>query len=127
MRKRVFILLGWFFTGLALIGVALPILPTTPFILLAGWLFANSSERYERWLKRTRVYKRYAVPFMEAGGLTFRKKAELLITVYAVLLLSGLLIANTHVRIFLGVLAIVKFIVICRMPTIDHKKEMMNS
>ena len=127
MRKRVFILLGWFFTGLALIGVALPILPTTPFILLAGWLFANSSERYERWLKRTRVYKRYAVPFMEAGGLTFRKKAELLITVYAVLLLSGLLIANTHVRIFLGVLAIVKFIVICRMPTVDPKKEMVNS
>ena len=127
MKKRVFILLGWFFTGLALIGVALPILPTTPFILLAGWLFANSSERYERWLKRTRIYKRYAVPFLEAGGLTFRKKAELLITVYAVLLLSGLLIANTHVRIFLGALAIVKFIVICRMPTIDHKKEMMNS
>lgn len=127
MKKRVFVLLGWFFTGLALIGVALPILPTTPFILLAGWLFANSSERYERWLKRTRIYKRYAVPFLEAGGLTFRKKAELLITVYAVLLLSGLLIANTHVRIFLGALAIVKFIVICRMPTIDHKKEMMNS
>lgn len=127
MKKRVFILLGWLFTGLALIGVVLPILPTTPFILLAGWLFARSSERYERWLKRTSVYKRYAVPFLEAGGLSFRKKAELLITVYTVLLISGLLVANTHVRIFLGVLAIVKFIVLCRMPTVDPKKEMVNS
>ena len=127
MKKRVFIFLGWIFTGLALIGVALPILPTTPFILLAGWLFAKSSERYERWLKSTRVYKRYAVPFIEAGGLSFRKKAELFITVYSVLIVSGLLIANTHVRIFLGILAIVKFIVICRMPTVNHKKEMVNS
>ena len=127
MKKRVFILLGWLFTGLALIGVVLPILPTTPFILLAGWLFARSSERYERWLKSTSVYKRYAVPFLEAGGLSFRKKAELLITVYTVLLISGLLVANTHVRIFLGVLAFVKFIVLCRMPTVDHKKEMVNS
>lgn len=127
MKKRVFILLGWLFTGLALIGVVLPILPTTPFILLAGWLFARSSERYERWLKSTSVYKRYAVSFLEAGGLSFRKKAELLITVYTVLLISGLLVANTHVRIFLGVLAFVKFIVLCRMPTVDHKKEMVNS
>lgn len=127
MKKRVFILLGWLFTGLALIGVVLPILPTTPFILLAGWLFARSSERYERWLKGTSVYKRYAVPFLEAGGLSFRKKAELLITVYTVLLISGLLVANTHVRIFLGVLAIVKFIVLCRMPTVDPKKETVNS
>lgn len=127
MKKRVFILLGWLFTGLALIGVVLPILPTTPFILLAGWLFARSSERYERWLKSTSVYKRYAVPYLEAGGLSFRKKAELLITVYTVLLISGLLVANTHVRIFLGVLAIVKFIVLCRMPTVDSKKEMVNS
>jgi uncharacterized protein len=127
MKKRVFILLGWLFTGLALIGVVLPILPTTPFILLAGWLFARSSERYERWLKSTSVYKRYAVPFLEAGGLSFRKKAELLITVYTVLLISGLLVANTHVRIFLGVLAIVKFIVLCRMPTVDPKKETVNS
>ena len=127
MKKRVFILLGWLFTGLALIGVVLPILPTTPFILLAGWLFARSSERYERWLKSTSVYKRYAVPFLEAGGLSFRKKAELLITVYTVLLISGLLVANTHVRIFLGVLAFVKFIVLCRMPTLDPKKETVNS
>jgi uncharacterized protein len=127
MKKRVFILLGWLFTGLALIGVVLPILPTTPFILLAGWLFARSSKRYERWLKSTSVYKRYAVPFLEAGGLSFRKKAELLITVYTVLLISGLLVANTHVRIFLGVLAIVKFIVLCRMPTVDPKKETVNS
>lgn len=127
MKKRLFLLLGWIFTGLALIGVVLPVLPTTPFILLAAWLFAKSSARCERWLKSTRVYKRYAVPYLEAGGLSTRKKVELLVTVYAVLLVSGLLIANTHVRIFLGVLAVVKFIVICRMPSIDKKEKMVRS
>ena len=123
MKKGLFIFLGWIFTGLALIGVVLPVLPTTPFILLAAWLFAKSSARCERWLKSTRVYKRYAVSYREAGGLSFRKKAEILVTVDAALLISGLLVANTHVRIFLCVLAIVKFIVICRIPTIDQKEK----
>lgn len=126
MKKKVFFLLGWLFTGLGLIGVVLPLLPTTPFILLAAALFAKSSERCERWLKQSSVYKRYAVPFLEAGGLSLKKKVELLMTVYALLLLSGIVIANTHVRIFLVVLAIVKLIVICRMPTIDKKKDMVN-
>lgn len=42
--------LGWTCVGLGAIGVVMPLVPTTPFLLAAAWAFANSSERFHRWL-----------------------------------------------------------------------------
>ncbi len=48
--------LGWFFFAIGLIGVILPVLPTTPFMLLALWGFSKSSERFHRWLYQHRFF-----------------------------------------------------------------------
>lgn len=55
--KRVALLcLGWVFVALGVIGAVLPVLPTTPFMIVALWLFANSSERLHHWLYNHRIF-----------------------------------------------------------------------
>lgn len=57
MRKILYIMIGCISLGLGIIGVILPILPTVPFVLLAAFCFAKSSEKLDGWFKNTKLYK----------------------------------------------------------------------
>lgn len=59
MRRRIWLSVGWLFTLLAVIGVALPVLPTVPFLLVAAWAFARSSPALA---ERIRAHPRYGPP-----------------------------------------------------------------
>lgn len=48
--------IGWSAVGLAVLGVFLPLLPTTPFLLVAAWAFGRSSERLRLWLYESRLF-----------------------------------------------------------------------
>ena len=48
--------IGWTAVGLAVLGVFLPLLPTTPFLLFAAWAFGRSSERLRLWLYESRLF-----------------------------------------------------------------------
>tara|TARA_R110002072_G_scaffold78584_1_gene182087 strand:- start:2849 stop:3274 length:426 start_codon:yes stop_codon:yes gene_type:complete len=55
-RKAALIVLGWGFVALGVVGVVLPVLPTTPFMLLALWCFARSSQRFHDWLYHHKLF-----------------------------------------------------------------------
>ena len=57
MKKILYIFIGCISLGLGIIGVILPILPTVPFVLLAAFCFAKSSERLDGWFRNTKLYK----------------------------------------------------------------------
>jgi uncharacterized protein len=59
MRKALWIGLGLFFVGCAYIGVLLPGVPTTFFVILAAWAFSKSSEKFNKWLHEHKLFGKY--------------------------------------------------------------------
>lgn len=74
--KAIYIVLGCISLVLGVIGIFLPILPTTPFLLLTLYSFAQGSSRLERWFLETKLYQKYLKSFNERRALT--KKAKIL-------------------------------------------------
>ena len=56
MRNTAYKSLGFLFLGLAILGVILPVLPATPFLLLSAWFFSRSSEKWHQWLLRSELF-----------------------------------------------------------------------
>ena len=56
MRKLFYLFLGFFFVVLAILGIFLPLLPTTPFLILAAMFFSKSSKRWHNWLISNKVF-----------------------------------------------------------------------
>lgn len=54
--RVVYFSLGWLFFALGIIGVLLPVMPTTPFMILALWAFSESSEKFHNWLYHHRLF-----------------------------------------------------------------------
>ena len=68
-------LLGFIFLGLAVVGVFLPLLPTTPFVLLAAGCFAQSSERMHRWILANETFGPMVRAWEEKRCVSCRVKA----------------------------------------------------
>lgn len=79
---------GFAFLALGMVGVVLPILPTTPFVLVAAFCFARSSARLNSWFKGTKVYKQVLEGYVTKRSMTLRAKLTILVPV-TVLLIIG--------------------------------------
>lgn len=105
-KKIVLISLGWLFILLGLLGVILPLLPTTPFLLLAAGCFYHSSPKYHDWLLNNKFLGKYIRDYREKKGIPLKAK------IYAILLLNLTVISsiyvfnkNTHVVLILLIVA----------------------
>ena len=108
--RVLFIALGFIFLGIGAIGIAVPILPTTPFLLLASFFFAKGSKRFHDWFLSTKLYKRYLESFVKSRAMTLKGKLTILIPVSCMLIITFILVNNIYARIVLVILFILKYV-----------------
>ena len=100
MKKILYVILGGVSVTLGAVGAVLPILPTVPFLLLAAYCFARSSERLHTWFQNTKLYKENLEDYVEGKGM--RKQVKIRIICTVTLLMSTGFILMSAKGIFTG-------------------------
>ena len=80
-KKIFFIVLGCIGVALGAVGAVLPMLPAFPFLLLAAYSFAKSSEKLHTWFINTKLYKNNLESYVKGKGMTTKTKVRIMITV----------------------------------------------
>lgn len=104
MKKRknyFYITIGFIAFGLGAIGVILPIVPTTPFLLLASFCFAKGSEKFNNWFINTKLYKKQLEKFVEEKAMTLKQKLFILIIVGIMITFPLVIVDKLWVRLML--------------------------
>lgn len=108
--KVVLIILGFISMGIGIVGIVVPILPTTPFLLLASFFFAKGSKRFHDWFISTKIYKKYLESFVKSKAMTLKNKLTILLPVSLMLIITFIFVNNLHARIVLVILFIGKYL-----------------
>lgn len=127
IKKYLYIALGFIALGLGIIGIILPVLPTTPFLLVTSYCFAKGSDRFHNWFINTKVYKKHLESFVKERAMTLKEKVVLLSFVNFMLAFPLILIDVLAMRITIIILIIIKlyyFTFKVRTITPDEKKAM---
>ena len=108
--KYIFIVLGFLFLGIGIVGIYMPFLPATPFLLLATACFAKGSEKFHKWFTSTKIYKNNIEPIKDNKGLTMKKKIKILAMITFFIAISFYFVKIYHARICLILVLISHYI-----------------
>ena len=81
LEKILYVTVGCIGVGLGAVGAVLPLLPAFPFLLLAAFCFAKSSERLHTWFTGTKLYKNNLESYVQGKGMTRKTKVKIMVTV----------------------------------------------
>jgi uncharacterized membrane protein YbaN (DUF454 family) len=116
--KWFYLTLGTISVGLGFLGIFLPLLPTTAFLLLAAWAYARSSKRFYDWLLNNRLFGKYITAYLQGKGMPLISKVSTLVLLWLTILTSMLFfVENIYVRMVLVLVAVGVTIHILTLPT----------
>ncbi|MGI6105280.1 MAG: YbaN family protein [Raoultibacter sp.] len=127
MKKPIQVLfaaLGFLCFVCGAIGAFLPIIPTTPFLLLASFFFAKSSQRFNSWFTSTKLYQKHLDSFVKERAMPLRTKIGLCAFASTMLIIAFFMMNNLYGRIFIVCLIVFKYYYfIFRIKTIKEGEE----
>ena len=83
VRKAVLIFAGTVCVALGILGMFLPLMPTTVFLLMAAYCYSRSSERFHNWLLSNRLFGSYIKNYKSGKGISMRQKVSTLAMLWA--------------------------------------------
>jgi len=106
--KRILLIsTGTFFVGVGIAGIFIPILPTTPFLLIAAALYARSSQKFYNWLINNKIFGRYIKNYREGKGIPLKLKIYTIALLWVTIGCSVFFAVDILlVRIILGIVAV---------------------
>jgi len=119
LRRILYVLFGLFFVGLGVLGAVLPVLPTTPFLLLASYFFVRTSQRLNNWLLRSRLFGGFIRDWQKHRAVRPKVKVVAL-TIMPVVVFTSAYFGNLpwYLVVMLIALASIGAYVVLRLPTI---------
>ena len=117
-RKGIFVVAGTISLGLGAVGIFLPILPTTPFLLLSAACYYKGSERMHGWLLNSKLFGSYIRNYKEGKGISQMGKIFTIFLLWIAICYSALFMVNNYlVQIVLFAIAIAVTVHVITLPT----------
>lgn len=118
VRRGVYFAVGSASVVMGVIGIVVPLWPTTCFLLLAAWCFARSSARAERWLHENRLFGRYLSDYRERGVISPRVRLTSVAVLWICIGVSAVLLARVWVIALLLLVAGAVTVHLYSLPTV---------
>ena len=121
--KGLYIVLSFIFLGLGVLGAMLPVLPTTPFLLLSSGFAVKGSDRVNKWIIGTKFYKRNIESFAKSKTMSSNTKRKILIFATVLLAAAFYTMSSPIMRIVIVVLLLIKYYVFLFVIKTDNSEE----
>ncbi|MEG1416058.1 MAG: YbaN family protein [Clostridium sp.] len=126
--KYIYLTIGFIALGLGAIGAVLPIIPTTPFLLLASVCFARGSDKFNNWFKGTKLYRNYLDNFVKTRSMTLKQKVMILTFAIGMICIPLVLVDSIHAKIFIVFVIVFKlYYFIFRVKTVKSGRTALQS
>lgn len=93
----IYIVVGCIGVGIGAIGAVVPMLPSFPFLMLAAFCFARSSEKLNNWFINTKLYKNNLESYVQGRGMTWKTKIRIMLTVTLLMSVGFVMMSNAPV------------------------------
>lgn len=116
LKRYLYLATGWLSLILGIIGIVLPLLPTTPFILLSAWCFSQSSKRFHYWLKEHKYFGPIIEDWQSDKGIPKKSRNRAILFMWCGMGLSIFLVSKFWATLMLVCIGTCVSIYLLRLP-----------
>ncbi len=121
--RLLLISVGWLSVVLGVIGIFLPIMPTTPFLLLAAACFVRTSPKFYQWLVGHPRLGKYLVYYLEGKGIPLKAKVYTIALITISMSITTYIVPVMAVKVLLPLVGVLVALYIVRQPTLELSPE----